>query len=64
MKLGEEIIIVLFKVIKIKFKPFMMQHAAKAHPKSSCWSPKKRGVPGNCIGARAPSDPSEIRNQE
>lgn len=60
--MGEKVIIPLFEVIKIRFKLLVVQHATKTHPQKLLLPHQEKSVPGNYIGATAPS--VSIRNQK
>lgn len=46
---------ILFKVIKIRFKPLVLKHATKTHLKKLLVSHQEEHVPANYTGARVPS---------
>ena len=52
---GSKVIMILFKVIKIRFKPLISKHATKTHLKKFLVSHQEKHVPANYTGTRVPS---------
>ena len=61
---GVKRIIVLFEVIKIRYKPLVMKHATKTHLQKLLLAHQEKCVPANYTGTELPLYSPEVRNHE